>query len=478
MNNLQFNEPTAPFGHTPAIICGDKMLSYRDLQTLVIGTATRLKDTGCKPGNRVGICLLPDWKYVVLILALLREGAIACPISIRLPIEGLKAYLDHIQCTKLLASPIENETEDLQGIELLNPEEVIDDRVQAEGQVAVLSLPLSQPATIIFTSGSSGRPKAVLHTYGNHYFSALGSNANIPLGTDSRWLLSLPLYHVSGLSILFRCMLSGAAVVVPHHGASIDQAITDYDITHISMVSTQLIRMMRSEREIGLLGKLQAILLGGSAIPTTLLKEAYERQLPIHVSYGLTEMASQVTTTARTTPLAKRYTSGKPLQHREVKIGDDGEILVRGKTLFAGYVEGSKVVLPVDHDRWFATGDLGYLDEDGYLTVIGRKDNMFISGGENIQPEEIEAVLLTLDEVEQAIVVPRSDAEWGARPVAFIRSKTSRIDADAIVAFLEAQLPRFKIPVAFYEWPTGNMDGIKVSRSYFRNLALKYSSDT
>lgn len=478
MDNLQRtrDDPMSSFGRAPAISYGDKTLSYHELQTLVAGTAARLKETGCEPGERVALCLAPDWQYLVLILALLSEGMVACPISTRLPAQGLKAYLDHIQCTKLLIRCSENEAVGLQGIALLDPKAVIDHGVQAEGCAGIASIPMHQPATIIFTSGSSGRPKAVLHTYGNHYFSALGSNANIPLGIGNRWLLSLPLYHVGGLSILFRCMLSGAAIVVPHRSASIEQAIADYDVTHVSMVSTQLARLMYSERGSGLLRQLQAILLGGSAMPTTLLKEAYASKLPVYVSYGLTEMASQVTTTARTIPPAKRYTSGKPLEHREVKVGDDGEILVRGKTLFTGYVEGCEVALPVDQAGWFATGDIGHLDADGYLTVIGRKDNMFISGGENIQPEEIEAVLLTLNEVEQAIVVPIPDVKWGFRPVGFIKPKRGRVAPDALVAFLESQLPRFKIPVAFYEWPVEDMPGIKVSRAYFRNLAREYTT--
>ena len=132
------------------------------------------------------------------------------------------------------------------------------------------------------------------------------------------------------------------------------------------------------------------------------MDEALARGLPIHTSYGLTEMASQVTTTPPGASPGELRTAGRVLPGREVSISGGGEILVRGETLFAGYVDGEKVDRPLDADGWFHTGDLGDLDEDGYLRVLGRSDNLFISGGENIQPEEIEEALCSLEGVERS----------------------------------------------------------------------------
>jgi len=210
------------------------------------------------------------------------------------------------------------------------------------------------------------------------------------------------------------------------------------------------------------------------AVPASLISQALKAGLPLFTTYGATEMASQVSTTAPRDSQDRLFTSGKVLRYRDLKI-DDGEILVKGKTLFKGYVDGDKMTLPVDDDGWFRTGDLGRLDVDGYLTFLGRKDNMFISGGENISPEEIESRLCMLPQIAEAVVVPVEDREFGFRPVAFIKTPEGEgLDREQLVGDLERHLPRFKIPVAFYEWPEGaDKGGIKPGRQYLMQLAEK-----
>jgi O-succinylbenzoic acid--CoA ligase len=161
------------------------------------------------------------------------------------------------------------------------------------------------------------------------------------------------------------------------------------------------------------------------------------------------------------------------LPHREVSISEGGEILVRGETLFAGYVEGEEVHSPLDAGGWFHTRDLGELDEDGYLRVRGREDNMFISGGENVQPEEVEEALCRLDGVEEAVVVPLEDEEFGTRPVAFVRVAGGGMpEPEALALALGASLERFKIPAAFYAWPDA-AGGMKVDRPAFGERARR-----
>ncbi len=203
----------------------------------------------------------------------------------------------------------------------------------------------------------------------------------------------------------------------------------------------------------------------------SLVDEAVGRGLPIHTSYGLTEMASQVATTPQGASSKELHTSGRALPGREVSISGTGEILVRGNTLFAGYVEGESLDRSLDEDGWFHTGDLGELDEEGYLRVLGRKDNLFVSGGENIQPEEIEEAIAGLPGVEAAVVVPVPDPEFGHRPVAFVRTKTDAVRLEHLARALEPVLPRFKIPVAFHGWPEES-EGMKVDRTSFRERAL------
>ena len=452
--------------HAPAILGPAGTTTYAELDGRVSAAAAKIAGEGLVPGARVALLLEKDERYVVLLLAVLRAGCVACPVSTRFPPEGVATSLRVAGCSALISDEV------LPGADLpvLSPEQLLE-----APRAALLqgpeTVPLQRPATIVFTSGSTGVPKAALHTLGNHYYSALGSGANIPLGPEDRWLHSLPLYHVGGLSVVFRCLLAGAAMVLPEPGVPLAEAITRSGATHVSLVATQLRRLLSERAPLGTLG---AVLLGGGPVPETLVDEALERGLPVHTSYGLTEMASQVTTTPRGAPREALHTSGRVLPHREVAVAEDGEILVRGETLFAGYLRGDGVDRPLDEAGWFHTKDLGELDEAGYLRVTGRRDNQFVSGGENVQPEEIEAALCRIEGVEQAVVVPVADEEFGERPVAFVRAPGGRLP-EGLARALEPVLPRFKIPVSFREWPEERgPEGMKVDRAAFRELARSF----
>jgi O-succinylbenzoic acid--CoA ligase len=182
-------------------------------------------------------------------------------------------------------------------------------------------------------------------------------------------------------------------------------------------------------------------------------------------------MASQVTTTPPDASIEELRTAGRVLPHREVSISENGEILVRGETLFAGYAEGEKLDRPVDAEDWFHTRDLGELDESGHLRVGGRMDNLFISGGENVQPEEIEEALCRLEGVDEAVVVPVSDEEFGARPVAFVRMSAG--EPGDLARKVEPVLPRFKIPISFHPWPEEARRGMKADRANLGELARR-----
>jgi O-succinylbenzoic acid--CoA ligase len=184
-------------------------------------------------------------------------------------------------------------------------------------------------------------------------------------------------------------------------------------------------------------------------------------------------MNALVTVLGLDAPREKWGTAGKVVKYREVRVTPDGEIQVRGATRFAGYVEGEKVVQPFDADGWYSTGDLGSIDADGYLTVQGRRDNQFISGGENIQPENIERVLLAVPGVVEAVVVPVPSAEYGARSVAFVRMASGDAPDAAMLGDAVMQVrPRYEAPVAFYPWPLdASGEGIKISRKEFEGLA-------
>ncbi len=456
----------------PALITGNRVSTYQDCHHVVSFAAVGLRQAGIGDGTRVAIVAASYPELPLLLFALFRIGAVACLISPRLPARTVKSYLDSVGCafaidpgdqlTRSIAIPVI-------AVSLPIPDE---QRMQRLGEAVDEAIPLSRDATIVATSGTTSEPKAVLHTYGNHYWNALGSNRNVAVGHEDRWLLTLPLFHVGGLGILFRTFMGGGSIVIPGRDDSLPDCLAEYHVTHLSLVYTQLHRLLQIGPPPKAVERLKAVLVGGSPVPASLIKDAHDCRLPVCVTYGLTEMASQVTTTSPGDGLERLRSAGKCLDYRQLKVAEGGEILVRGETLFRGYVRRDTVNLPVDSNGWFHTGDLGTLSLDGYLSVRGRRDNMFVSGGENVYPEEIEAALRLLDHVEDALVLPVEDPDYGRRPVAFVRlSRGYAPSRTELMIRLALRLPRFKLPIRLYEWPEAARRGDwKPSRSRFRDL--------
>lgn len=462
------DDAAARHGDRPAIIRGAGTITWRELRHHVATAASSLREAGCKPGDRIGILAPNRPDHLVWLLAVLRLGAVGCPMNPRLPDRAVAERLRRIDCRTVVTDVADSRG--LGDVAVLRGCDLGRAGTSTGKSTRKSPIPLQRPATIVHTSGSSGVPKAVLHSCGNHYYNAVGSNTNLSLSAGDRWLLDLPLHHVAGLGVLFRCLLAGAAVVMPDRGEALDAALDRYAATHVSVVATQLRRLSRRPAS-GRFASLRCVLAGGSEVPRTLLVRAQARGLPVFTSYGCTEMASQVTTTGTGSTAAQRLTSGRLLPYRRLRISDEGEILLGGETLFMGYVDGASVTRPGDDGGWFATGDLGSVDDDGYLSVTGRRDNRFFSGGETIHPEEIERALVEHDDVEQAVVVPVPDEEYGERGVAFVRTREPHPGAAALDAWLRRTLPRYLVPDRILEWPDADRDSFKIDRARFRRLA-------
>ncbi|MBU2912181.1 o-succinylbenzoate--CoA ligase [Vibrio splendidus] len=305
-------------------------------------------------------------------------------------------------------------------------------------------------ASIVFTSGSTGNPKAVAHTLEQHLCSAVGLLEVFRYQQGDTWLLSLPMYHVSGLAIVHRWLAAGGCIKI-----GTGQLETDIEeCSHASLVATQLHRLLKSKQAL----TLTHVLLGGSHIPEALGLEAQQMGIETWLGYGMTEAASTVTAK----PVDSSNTAGFALNHRQLKI-EEKRIFIGGDTLASGYYRQGKLTPLVDKNGWFDSKDLGEWI-GGQVSIIGRADNQFISGGENIHCEEIERALNQLSEVNQSFIVPIEDDEFGFRPVAIVDC-ADLPTKEWFAEQLNGRLERFKFPVEYYRMPEQEQQGIKVSRA-------------
>jgi O-succinylbenzoic acid--CoA ligase len=327
-------------------------------------------------------------------------------------------------------------------------------------------------ADVTFTSGTTGTPRAVAHTHVGHDVVARAGNAHVAFGPGHRWLLSLPLVHVGGLGIVSRALVGGGALAMPRPGEAVVDAALRLQATHLSLVRAQLVDLLEHPRLAALVPSLRLVLVGGGPTPAALFARAVAAGVPVAQTWGMTETHAQVATSLPGAP----GTCGRPLPGRRVRVDDDGGLHVGGPGLAAGFVdEGGLVPLPVDADGWFATGDRGFLDEAGRVVVTGRAGLRIVSGGEKLEPEAIEAVLLGLPDVVDAVVVGVPHPRWGERPVVFVRAAAptnascgfASATTAAWAAAVSERLPKTWVPDAFYPWPD-DVEGGKAARAALR----------
>lgn len=417
----------------PAFIDTQGTLTGGEFRRLVDDQALQFSALGYTDGVLAPIEMTLSRKAIISLFALWHAGATPCPLNPRWTDGQVEAALSAIGCAS---------------------GHLIIPGISAHS-VEAPPHPASDLAAVIFTSGSTGVPKAV----GLRESALLASAAQVcrRVGFDdsSRWLLSLPAYHVGGLGVLVRSAMMGAPIVLPDPNASLASSLNGLEITHLSLVSTQLYRLLREEPGTDTLSRCRAVVLGGGPTPGALIDEALEADIPLYNSFGMTETASMVCCTEEGADAESLRSAGRPLEENTIRISDGDDILVQGPTLFAGYLQqDGSLDSPLDGDRFFRTGDLGYLDAEGRLHITGRSDNRFVCGGENIQPETIEAALLECTGVEMAVVLPVDDPEYGKIPVAILSIRDDSPVGDwGIVPELRARLSGIEMPRGYHLWP-------------------------
>jgi O-succinylbenzoic acid--CoA ligase len=401
----------------PAVIADGRTLDYVTLEAKAVAAARRLAAKGVRRDSLVAVTMPAGIDYAIALHALMKLGAVICPLDSRLGPEELDRAMAGERPALTISSP-----EDLQGPEADLPLLGVHD--------------LDTTCTRVLTSGTSGSPRPVPLTYGNHLWSAVGSAFNLGVDPGDRWLCCAPVSHVSGLSILLRSAIYGTTAVV-HDGFDVDRVAESLErdgITIVSLVTTMLTRLLDAGAAIE---RLRAVLVGGGLVPDEVLSEALGLGATVVQTYGLTEAASQVTTLSPSEAELKRGSAGRPLLTTHVRIQDD-EILVQGPTVAPG---------AADQDGWLHTGDRGRIDAEGFLWVEGRRDDMIVTGGENVAPEEVEEVLGAHPDVADAAVIGRPDPDWQNAVVGVVVAVDGTMpDPEELRSWCSSRLAPFKVP--------------------------------
>ncbi len=461
--------------HHLAIQCGEVRWSFAELDQRVTCLARQLATVGVCQGKRVALLAANGLPYVVTVHALTRLRAIFVPFNTRLTYKELEWQIRDVQASHLLSDILhqKNATDIvqampqlIQGTLLVEPEscDIVLEGSDGDPNVLLHSLiDLGATQAIMYTSGTTGNPKGVIVTYGMQWWNAVGSALNLGYHRDDCWLACLPLFHIGGLSILFRSVIYGISVILHEKfdAAVVNRAICEEHVTIISVVAVMLQRMLdesKSQRQYP--STLRCVLLGGGPASRSLLEDCVARAIPVVQTYGLTEACSQAVTLVPADALRKLGSVGRPLpqvqllllnEDRSASVGELGTIYLKGPSITQGYADRPEATAEVIRDGWFCTGDIGYLDEEGYLYVLDRRSDLIISGGENVYPAEIESVLLSHPDVADAGVCGQADEQWGQVPIAFVRLQAGHdVVPEALLAYASQYLARYKIPSAIY----------------------------
>jgi len=450
---------------SPALaVPGRPPISFAELELAVSRLVASLAATGVREGDRVACGIGVTSESIALLHALPRLGAVFVPLDPRAPVAEVRQAIDRVGGKWLALGPGGDDGAPAAGAVTLRIPRLGDGdaAMSATGSAPAPADPptidLSRPHSVIFTSGTTGLPTPVVLTAGNLEASARANAERLGHGPEDRWLSCLPLHHVGGLSIPIRSAIFAACAEL-HQGFdahAVADAIVAGRVTLVSLVPTTLSRVLDALSGRPVPATLRAVLLGGAAAPSGLLRRALDARLPIAPTYGLTEAASQVATAAPGDPAVAEGKVGRPVGSTRVRVvrvdgteagaGEAGEVQVAGPTVSPGRLSPDGALEPLAPTGWLRTGDLGSIDASGNLLVLGRRDDVIVSGGENVSPEEVEAVLLDHPAIAEVGVAGLPDEEWGQLVAAWIVPRGAPPTLAEIREACRARLSRAKLP--------------------------------
>jgi len=483
-----------------ALVVGDRETSYAELHARSASVAGALSDAGVGPGDRVAVYLPNGREYAETLLACARLGAIIVPLSTRLAVPELAYMVNDSGATALVYDAVRREVVEgfrrgsgiKVGFSVGDPapgDVSYEDALAASAAFEARDVAPDDVLAIFYTSGTTGNPKGAMLMHGNFFWTNLNILLAFDLQHDERSLMVLPMFHLGGWNVnTLSVWLKGGTVVVEREfdpGRALE-LISRHRITSMMGVPT-IYQMLADHPSFASadLSSLRLLVCGGAPLPVTLIRRYQERGVRFIQGYGLTEAAPNVLCLPPEDAERKAGAAGRPYFFVDVRVvdtddrpvppGGSGEIVVRGPSVMKGYWNLPEETARALRGGWLRTGDVGRIDEDGTIWIVDRVKDMYISGGENVYPAEVENVLAAHPAVAEAAVIGVPHQRWGeAGRAIVVRRPGASVTADEVIAFCAERLAKFKVPVdvmfvdALPRNPTGKLLKPQLREEYGR----------
>ncbi|NKE59417.1 long-chain fatty acid--CoA ligase [Lentzea sp. PSKA42] len=431
-----------------AFTCNGVSTTYEELAVRTTKLARRLEELGVRHGDRVAYLGPNHPSFAETMFATHQLGAVFVPLNFRLTPAEINYQLADSGAHVLIHAP-SHRAEHPRAICLDDHEDWL-----AGGSAELLDVPVAvdDPALILYTSGTTGRPKGAVLSHANLLWNTFNLMIGIDVATDDVALVAAPLFHVAALTqTLLPTFIKGGRSVITSRW-DVDECVAlieQHRVTWMFGVSTMYADLAASPRwPTADLSSLRVLICGGAAVPDAVIHAYQDRGLVFCQGYGLTETAPGATFLEAGDSVRKAGSAGTPVFFGDLRLAETGEILVQGPNVTPGYWNDPVATAAAfTEDGWFRTGDIGRLD-DGHLYVVDRLKDMFISGGENVYPAEVENAITDHPDVAEVAVVGVPDPRWGEVGRAFVRPRTgAAVDATTLREFLLPRLAKYKIPV-------------------------------
>lgn len=460
-----------------AVVDGERRVTYKELNRRVNKLSYLFRELGLDYGDRVSVLSYNRLEFVEVIMACAKTGTILVPLNWRLTPEELLFAINDSGANTLFFDPgLADLAEQVKqpfdhfirfgdpvgdngpGYEALiaaqpDTEPDFEDRVSLQSE-----------HIIMYTAGTTGKPKGAVLLQSSSFFNALNLNIALDFSSQDKNFLTLPMFHIGGIGLFTLPMLYKGGTIVIQRTFDPVAALNILEKENITLffgVPAMFLAIIQNpEFNENKFVSTRIVMCGGAPLPISLVKQYHEKDITLMQGFGMSEAGPSIATLYKENAIKKAGSIGRPVFHMDARIVDDdlndldrgqiGELIVKGPNLLKEYWNRPEATRESFSDEWFHTGDLAYMDAEGDLYIVERKKDMFISGGENVYPAEIEDILYELDEIAEAAVIGVQDDRWGETGLAVVVFKPGKqLSEAAMVDHMREKLAKYKIPKKF-----------------------------